>query len=71
MSSFTIARFDGSSFGERYCPYDMPENQMAEGMDDAREKAMFSFTDGGVSCTPVGDDCFNTDDGEEYRVFLS
>ncbi len=71
MFRFTIAKFDGQSFGERFCPYDMPENQLAEDMHDAREKAVFAFTDGGVDCKPIGEDWFETSEGDDYKVFLS
>lgn len=71
MFRFTIAKFDGQSYESRFCPYELPENQLAEDMYDAREKAMFAFTDDGVDCEPTGEDCFVTEHGEEYTVFLS
>lgn len=69
--TFTIAKFDGQSYGERYCPFDLPQNQVCEDLEDAREKAIFAFEDGGVRCTKVGAADFETDAGEDYRVFVS
>ena len=70
MTTFTIAKFDGTTYGERYCPYDAPENQLADDLADAREKAIFVFEDAGTSCRAVGERDFVTADGDEYRVFL-